>query len=203
MERDKNDLGNGGAGGNDRLRHANRTPGQDDRWLRSVVENISEIVIVVDPDGTLRYANPAWKRAFGHDPDEAVGTMNVLDHVHPEDLPRVLEEIERALAEGGITANEAEFRFRRKDGSWRWMESVGTYLLGDTAGSGVVVTSRDVTERKEAEEAAQQRGAAQEPRRRGFRGHPHKRPRRDPRGQPRPHRHVRVLARGGGRQVDA
>jgi diguanylate cyclase (GGDEF)-like protein/PAS domain S-box-containing protein len=152
MERDKNDLGNGGAGGDDRLRHAKRTPGQDDRWLRSVVENISEIVIVVDPDGTLRYANPAWKRAFGHDPREAVGTMNVLDHVHPEDLPRVLEETERALAEGGITANEAEFRFRRKDGSWRWVESVGTYLLDDTAGNGVVVTSRDVTERKEAEE---------------------------------------------------
>jgi diguanylate cyclase (GGDEF)-like protein/PAS domain S-box-containing protein len=120
--------------------------------LRSVVENSSEIVTIVDPDGTLRYANPAWQRVLGYDPEEEIGTMNVLAYVHPEDLPHVLEETEKALSEGGITTNKAEYRFRHKDGSWRWMESVGTYLLDDPAVGGVVVTSRDVTERKEAEE---------------------------------------------------
>ena len=88
----RNELGNGAGGGDDGIRHVNGTSGQDDRWLRSVVEHSSEIVTVVDPDGTLRYANPAWGRAFGHDPEEAVGTMNVLDHVHPDDLGHVLEE---------------------------------------------------------------------------------------------------------------
>jgi diguanylate cyclase (GGDEF)-like protein/PAS domain S-box-containing protein len=117
-----------------------------------VVENSSEIVTVVDSDGTLRYANPAWGRTLGHDPDEAIGTMNVLDHVHPDDLPHVLEETGKALSEGGIATNEVEYRFRCKDGSWRWMQSVGTYLLEDPAVGGVVVTSRDVTERKEAQE---------------------------------------------------
>ncbi len=121
--------------------------------MRSVVENSSEIVTIVDPDGTLRYANPAWERALGYDPDEAIGTMNVLDHVHPEDLGHVLEETEEALAEGGITTNEAQYRFRHKDGSWRWMEGVGTYLPDDPAVRGVVVSVRDVTERKEAEKA--------------------------------------------------
>ena len=106
----------------------------------------------MDPDGTLRYANPAWERALGYDPEQAVGTMNVLDHVHPEDLAHVLEETEKALAKGGAATNEAEYRFRRRDGSWRWMQSVGTYLLDDPAVGGVVVTSRDVTEGKEAEE---------------------------------------------------
>ncbi len=147
----QNEFGNGAAGG-DGPTHANGTPGEDDRWLRSLLEHSSEIVTIVDPDGTLRYANPAWGRALGHDPKEAVGKMNVLDYVHPDDLPHVIEETEKALSEGGIATNEAEFRFRRKDGSWRWMESVGTYLLDDPAVGGVVVTSRDVTERKEAEE---------------------------------------------------
>jgi diguanylate cyclase (GGDEF)-like protein/PAS domain S-box-containing protein len=78
--------------------------------------------------------------------------MNVLDHVHPEDLPHVLEETEKAISEGGVATNEAAYRFRHKDGSWRWVESVGTYLLEDPAVGGVVVTSRDVTERKEVEE---------------------------------------------------
>ena len=68
--------------------HDSGAPGEDDRWLRSVVENSSEIVTIVDPDGTLRYANPAWERALGYDPDRAIGTMNVLDYVHPEDLPQ-------------------------------------------------------------------------------------------------------------------
>jgi diguanylate cyclase (GGDEF)-like protein/PAS domain S-box-containing protein len=128
-------------------------PEKDDRWLRSVVHNSSEIITIVDPDGTLRYANPAWQRVLGYDPEEEIGTMNMLDHIHPEDHPHVLEETGKALSEEGVATNEAEYRFRHKDGSWRWLESVGTYLLEDPAVGGVVVTSRDVTERKETEEA--------------------------------------------------
>jgi PAS domain S-box-containing protein len=133
--------------------YAKGSPEEDNRWLRSVVENSSEIVTIVDVDGTLRYASPAFGRVLGHDPEEAIGTMNVLDLVHPDDLPHVLEETEEALSKGGIVTNKAEYRFRHRDGSWRWMESVGTYLLDDPHVGGVVVTSRDVTERKEAEEA--------------------------------------------------
>jgi diguanylate cyclase (GGDEF)-like protein/PAS domain S-box-containing protein len=123
------------------------------RWMRSVLENSSENVTVVDPDGTLRYASPAFGRMLGYNPEEAVGTMNVLDHVHPEDLSHVLEETQKALSEGGVTTNRAEYRFRHKDGSWRWVESVGTYLLDDPDVEGVVVQTRDITERKEVEEA--------------------------------------------------
>ena len=129
----RNELGIGAAGGDGRLRQANGTPGQDDWWLRSVVEHSSEIVAVIDPDGTLRYANPAFGRVLGYDPGEAAGRMNVLDHVHSDDLPHVLEETKEALAEGGVATNRAEYRFRQADGSWRWMESVGTYLLDDPA----------------------------------------------------------------------
>jgi PAS domain S-box-containing protein len=79
--------------------------------------------------------------------------MNVLDQVHLDDLPHVLAETDKAVSEGGVVTNKAEYRFRHKNGSWRWMESIGTYLLEDPAVGGVVVASRDVTERKEAEEA--------------------------------------------------
>jgi diguanylate cyclase (GGDEF)-like protein/PAS domain S-box-containing protein len=156
-DRERINLGSGSPhGGTDGPTHATGQPEKDDRWLRSVVENSSEIVTIVEPDGTLRYANPAWQRVLGYDPEEEISTMNVLDYVHPEDLPHVLEETEKALSEGGITTNQVEYRFRHKDGSWRWIESVGTYLLDDPAVRGVVVTSRDVTERKEAEEKLRQ-----------------------------------------------
>jgi diguanylate cyclase (GGDEF)-like protein/PAS domain S-box-containing protein len=153
-DRDRNDRGNVVPhGGTDEPRHDSGTPGEDDRWLRSVVENSSENVTIVDPDGTLRYASPAFGRMLGYAPEEVVGTMNVLDHVHPDDLPHVLEETEKALSEGGIATNEAEYRFRHKDGSWRWVESAGTYLLDDPHVKGVVVQTRDITERKRTEEA--------------------------------------------------
>ena len=128
-------------------------PKEGGSWLHSIIHNSTEIIQIVDPDGTLRYANAAFERVLGYDPDEAIGEMNVLDHVHPDDLSHVLEETEKALAEAGVARNAAEFRFRHRDGSWRWMESVGTYLLDDPQVRGVVVTSRDVTERKEAQEA--------------------------------------------------
>ena len=117
------------------------------------MENSSENVTIVDPDGTLRYASPAFGRMLGYAPEEVVGKMNVLDYVHPDDLPHVLEETEKALSERGVATNRTEYRFRHKDGSWRWVESAGTYLLDDPHVKGVVVQTRDITERKRTEEA--------------------------------------------------
>ncbi len=133
--------------------YANRSPEEVDRWLRSALERAPEIVKVVDAGGTLRYASPAFGRVLGHNPGEAVGRMNVFDHVHPDDLPRVLEEAEKSLSGDGDGGGIVEYRFRHKDGSWRWMEGAGTPLTEDPAVRGVVVSARDVTARKEAEEA--------------------------------------------------
>jgi diguanylate cyclase (GGDEF)-like protein/PAS domain S-box-containing protein len=124
---------------------------EGERLFWSVVHNSAEVVEIVDRDGTLRYASPAFERLFGYDPEEVVGTMNVLDHVHPDDLPHVLEKTEDALGEGGVARNVAEYRFRHADSSWRHVESVGTYLLNDPTVRGVVVNVRDVSERKQAE----------------------------------------------------
>ena len=149
---DPKDKQNGVTQGADKPAHANGASGDNDRWLRSIVENGMEIVKVVDLDGTLLYANAALERILGYDPGEVVGTMNVLDYVHPDDLELVREETEKALAEGGTATNRLEYRFRHANGSWRWVESVGTYLSDDPAVGGVVVTVRDVTERRESEE---------------------------------------------------
>src|SRR4028118_1658445 len=82
-DHDQNDPYNGAPASDHEPTHVDGPLGEG--WLHLVVENSSEIVTVVDPDGTLRYANPAWERALGYDPEQAVGTMNVRDHLHPED----------------------------------------------------------------------------------------------------------------------
>ena len=64
--------------------------GNDDDWLRFIVQNFSEIVTVAESDGTLRYTSPAFGRILEYDPGKVSG-KNVFDFVHPDDLSRVLE----------------------------------------------------------------------------------------------------------------
>ena len=127
-----------------------RALAESERRFRSVVANSSEVVKITDADGTLKYASPAFERLFGYSPEEVIGT-NVFDYAHPEDIPRIQEETEKALESPGVGSNMVEYRFRHKNGSWRWVESVGTYLLDDPAVEGVVINARDVTERKRIE----------------------------------------------------
>lgn len=135
----------------------------DKGWWRIAIENASEVFKIVAPDGTLLYANSAFGRVFGYDPEEAIASrLNVLEYVHPEDLAKVAADTQTALAEleairqGGDTVAEApshrtEYRFRHADGSWRHVEGVATYLLDDPEVEGVVINARDITRRKEAE----------------------------------------------------
>ena len=118
--------------------------------FRALVQNASDVVTALDADGTIRYEGPAIERVLGYRPDELVG-KHIFDYLHPEDKGRVLDKFVRALEEGMPTASE-EFRFRHKDGSWRHLEGIGSNQLRNPAIRGVVINSRDITERKRAEE---------------------------------------------------
>jgi signal transduction histidine kinase/CheY-like chemotaxis protein len=80
---------------------------------------------------------------------------SLLEFVHPEDEPAVRAALERVTLRAGSAA-PPEYRFRRKDGTWVWLESVGNNLLNDVAVGGIVVTSRDVTGRRGLEEQVRQ-----------------------------------------------
>ena len=134
------------------MREIGKSEDDDNNWLRFIAQNSSEIVVVVDPDGALRYSSPAFGRIMGYDPGEALG-KNLFDLVHPDDRPRVLEETGRGASGDVLGGTDVvECRFRDKDGSWRWMEAWVTDHQDDPAVGGIVVNARDVTERKVAEE---------------------------------------------------
>lgn len=121
-----------------------------------IVENFPEIVSIVDPDGALLYASPAIERVMGYESEEMVG-QNVLEYVHPDDLPLVVESTQKALAEPGLARNAISYRFRHKDGSWHHVESTGTYLLEDPEVGGIVVVTRDVAREVTRREQAEKR----------------------------------------------
>jgi diguanylate cyclase (GGDEF)-like protein/PAS domain S-box-containing protein len=122
--------------------------------FRSLIQNSSDIITLLEVDGTIRYESPSIERILGYEPEELVGE-NVFDYVHPEDLERVLEVLAEGLADPKLRPS-VEYRFRHKDGSWRWLESIGANLLDDPDVGELVVNSRDITERKLAEEALQE-----------------------------------------------
>ena len=114
--------------------------------LRAMVENGMDVISVVDARGVAKYKSPSEKTVFGYEPEELIGT-NGFDRIHPEDLPRVREIFEQAIDSPGAT-RRAEYRYRHKDGSWREVEAVGMNLLSHPAVNGVVITTRDITDRK-------------------------------------------------------
>ncbi len=119
-------------------------------WLRALTEQATDLVAVLDAEGTFTYASPSYLRILGYDPQFVIG-QKVLTKAHPDD-----EAALRRLWAELFTTEEplsAEFRLRRLDGSWRTLETTAVNRLADPAVRGIIATSRDVTDRKRAEEA--------------------------------------------------
>src|SRR5215207_7929523 len=118
--------------------------------LGETVEDGERLFTSVIRDVTVRYISPAVERVMGYKPAEQIGT-NAFGAVHPDDRERALDTFAEVLKRPGLHP-PLEFRVPHKDGSWRYVEHVVNNLLDDPAVRGVVVNSRDVTERKRSEE---------------------------------------------------
>lgn len=117
--------------------------------LRALIRHSIGPLDLLDRDGRILYSSPVLERPLGYE-DGNVG-RNALELVHPEDLPRVAD-LYRELQESPCGASRrTEFRARHRDGSWRWLDTTATNLLDDPDVGAIVLSLRDVTERKTAE----------------------------------------------------
>ena len=116
--------------------------------FRSLIENASDVICVLTPDGTSLYESPSVERVLGWKPEEIVGRSNFAFR-HPDDAEAANAAFEAILA--GEVVPPLEVRLRHRDGGWRVVETVGR--LRERNGQPVVVFNyRDVTERRELEE---------------------------------------------------
>jgi diguanylate cyclase (GGDEF)-like protein/PAS domain S-box-containing protein len=123
---------------------------QSQERFRSIVQNSSDVVTLVDVDTTIRYQTPSVERVLGYDPAELVG-MKLTELLHPEDVPRALAFFASAMCRPGVTA-PVEWRVQHRDGSWLHLETIGNNMLHDPNVGQMVLNSRDISERKALEE---------------------------------------------------
>lgn len=136
-----------------RLR-AEQAARQSEAHFASLVRHSSDVISLIGPDSRIRFVSPASLGVLGLAP-ESLQDTSLLDLIHPQDRPQAAVFLRRILAHQGVAA-VTEWRLRHADGSWRDMETLATKLAEEPAVCGVVLNSRDITERKRLEERLRQ-----------------------------------------------
>jgi diguanylate cyclase (GGDEF)-like protein/PAS domain S-box-containing protein len=124
--------------------------GDREKWFRSLVQNSSDVITVVDARGTIRFQTPSVTRILGHDPAKLVGTA-VTDLLRPTDARRLRSALSTAARTPGRPIT-LDFPVWAKDGSWCDTETTVTSLVHDPDIRGLVLNTRDVSERRRLEE---------------------------------------------------
>ncbi len=132
-------------------RGAEETLRAREEHYRTLIENVSDIIAIVDGQGVLTYLSPAVERALGYTPAELAGRA-ALSLLHPDDAFSLMQVRKVMLAQPSAI-RVAEFRMRHRDGSWRDFESAARLLDAGDERRLYVINARDITERKRTEEA--------------------------------------------------
>ena len=125
--------------------------------FRSLVHNASDLITVLDATGEIRYQSPSAQQLVGVSSEELIGTSYValLDENDGARLRSILADL--ATSADPSASATAEYRLRHQDGSWRSVESIVSNQTTDPTVKGLVLNTRDVTDRKLLqEELAQQ-----------------------------------------------
>jgi diguanylate cyclase (GGDEF)-like protein/PAS domain S-box-containing protein len=122
---------------------------RSEAWADAMVQGSSDLVMVADPDGVVRYASPALSEVLGYTPEEFVASVFV-ELIHPDDIGRA-----RGLFDVGArrpAGRSYEFRVAHRDGGWRSVALRVADRVQDPAIRGFVVNIRDVSLRRRAED---------------------------------------------------
>jgi diguanylate cyclase (GGDEF)-like protein/PAS domain S-box-containing protein len=135
-------------------REAEESVRRSEERFRSLVQNASDIITILDEAGTVRYQSPSVEAVLGFEPERSIG-KTYAELVHAEDAEKLERAFTEALQYPG-NGPAVQFRVLHRDGEWRHLEATITNLLDEPSVAGVVVNSRDITQRKHFEEELMQ-----------------------------------------------
>jgi PAS domain S-box-containing protein len=123
--------------------------------FRALTLNSLDAIAIIDKEGNLLEQIPATENVLGYEGGKRIG-RNAFEFVHPDDLQFVNKSLSLLMRKPG-SSRHIEVRARHKDGSWRTLEVTARNLFKDPAVQGIVANYRDITERRQAEEALKER----------------------------------------------
>ncbi len=126
----------------------------NEKRFRALIEYSSDVVILVNVEGTILFVSPSADRVYGFDPKERLG-KNAFEFIHPDDLPLIKNRFIQLVEHSGTTIS-IEMRLWHKDGTWHWTEVTGTNLLEEPSVGAIVVNYHDIDKRKRGEEALEE-----------------------------------------------
>ncbi|MBI3118716.1 MAG: response regulator [Candidatus Hydrogenedentes bacterium] len=121
---------------------------KSERYARALLDNALDVITVVNRDGTIRSESPSIEHVLKYRPEELTG-RDIHDMIHPEDRSKLDALLAAECAE---EAAPSSIRYQTANGAWRVLESIGCNLLDDPDIHGVVLNSRDITERLNLEQ---------------------------------------------------
>ena len=123
---------------------------ESEERYRFFTESTSELICHHDPDGSYRYISPSVKKMLGYEIEELIGA-NPYEYLHPEDISLVRDQSHNPALQGN-NINGVEFRMRKKDGSYIWLDTLTDTIQNDKGKvTSLITRSRDITDRKIAE----------------------------------------------------
>ncbi len=124
---------------------------QAESTLSMITDNMLDLVAIKDIHANYQYVSPSYRNVLGYDPEALVG-KNAFLLLHPDDSQEAEAAFQRVI---DTTAQwQCTYRLKHADGHYVWLETIAKPLLGDQGEiSGIIMSSRDVTQRKRAEEA--------------------------------------------------
>ena len=112
-------------------------------------ETASDLICELDHDFRFVYLSPNYRQILHYKPAKLL-QERILDHVHPQDVRAVSEELDQLLVRSGST--RMLFRFQNGQGEWRWLDSSGKAYCAANGNARAIFISRDVTEQQDSEE---------------------------------------------------
>lgn len=127
--------------------------------MQVLLENASEVITIYEEDRSVRYISPSVERILGYTAADMIGDKDIV-HVQDE-YKEVAENMFAALIENPFQPVTVQYVYHRKDGGTIWLEATGKNMLHDPAIKGIILNSRDITERRRAEQEERMRSQMQ------------------------------------------
>lgn len=139
----------------EQIEEVNRTQ----KRMQLLLENASEVITIYEEDESIRYISPSVETILGYGQKEMIGKSDI-DKVHP-DYRDTFKELFKRMKDSPDEKVTVQYEYRAKDGSFIWLESTGTNFISNQAIHGFILNSRDITEKRRAEQEQRMRSKMQ------------------------------------------